>query len=44
MDDEDRRKQAEVLAAIARLPEGTTIEEWNARRLIIISPEKQWMH
>jgi hypothetical protein len=31
MDDKDRKKKA-VLAEIAALPPGTSIEEWNKRR------------
>jgi hypothetical protein len=46
MTDEDRKKQAAVLAEIAALPPGTSIEEWNERRFtaIIIIPEKQKLH
>jgi hypothetical protein len=29
MDDDDRKKQAAVLAAIAKLPKDISIEEWN---------------
>jgi hypothetical protein len=41
--DDDRKKQAAVLASIAKLPEGTTIEEWNRQRFgaNIIVPDKQ---
>jgi hypothetical protein len=42
--DDDKAKQAAVLAAIAKLPAGTTIEEWNQQRLNIIIPKKQTRH
>jgi hypothetical protein len=46
MTDQDKKKQAAVLAEIARLPEGTTIEEWERRCLVanIIIPDKQQLH
>jgi hypothetical protein len=44
MDDEDKKRQAEVLAIIRKLPKGTTIEEWNAQRFNIVVPEKQRLH
>jgi len=46
MDDEDRKKQAAVLAQIAELPEGTTIEEYNRLRVMahIILPDKSTLH
>jgi hypothetical protein len=44
MDEDDRKKQAAVLAAIAKLPAGTTIEVWNRQRLNIVIPEKQKVH
>jgi hypothetical protein len=46
MTDEDRKKQAAVLAAIAKLPHGITIEEWNERRFAatIIIPKKTTLH
>jgi hypothetical protein len=31
MTDEDKKRQAAVLAEIAALPPGTTIEDWNKR-------------
>ena len=42
MDDAERRKQAATLAEIAKLPEGTTIEEWNRLRFgaNIVTPQK----
>jgi hypothetical protein len=44
MDDEDRKKQAAVLAVIAKLPKDATIEDFNRQRLSIIIPEKQKLH
>jgi hypothetical protein len=44
MTEEDKKRQAEVLAAIAKLPQGTTIEQWNAHRLTVVVPEKQRLH
>jgi hypothetical protein len=43
MTDDDRKKQAAVLAAIARLPAGATIEDYNRLRFSsnIIIPEKR---
>jgi hypothetical protein len=39
--DGDKKKQAAVLAAIAKLPKDATIEDFNRQRLNIIIPEKQ---
>ena len=44
MTEDDRKKQAEVLAAIAKLPKDATIEDYNRQRLNIITPEKQKLH
>jgi hypothetical protein len=44
MDEEDRKKQAAVLAAIAKLPKDITIEDWNRQRLSVIVPEKPKVH
>jgi hypothetical protein len=44
MDDDDRKKQAAVLAAIAKLPKDISIEEWNRQRFNIVIPEKQKLH
>jgi hypothetical protein len=41
MTDEDRKKLAAVLAAIAKLPKDATFEDFNRQRLTIIIPEKQ---
>jgi hypothetical protein len=41
MTDDDRKKQAAVLAEIKRLPKDISIEEWNRQRLNIVIPEKQ---
>jgi hypothetical protein len=41
---DDEKKQAAVLAQIAKLPKGTTIEEWNAQRFNVVVPEKQRLH
>ena len=44
MDDEElKKKQAVVVAEIAALPEGTTIEEWNRQRFTsdVIRREQQ---
>ena len=42
MTEADKKKQAAVLAEIAKLPEGTTIEEWNRLRFgaNIVTPQK----
>jgi hypothetical protein len=39
----DKKKQAATLADLAKLPEGTTIEEWTRQCLManIIIPDKQ---
>lgn len=37
----DDKKQAAVLAAIAKLPKDATIEDFNRLRLNIVIPEKQ---
>jgi hypothetical protein len=44
MTDEDRRKQAEVLAFIASLPKDATIADFNRLRLNIVIPEKRKLH
>jgi hypothetical protein len=46
MDDEDLKKQAAVLAAIAKLPKDVTIEDFNRLRLSssIIIPERPKVH
>jgi hypothetical protein len=36
---DDRKKQEAVLAAIAKLPKDTTIEDWNRQRLFIVIPK-----
>jgi hypothetical protein len=41
MTDEDRKQQAAVLAAIAKLAKDATIDDFNRQRLSIIVPEKQ---
>jgi hypothetical protein len=38
---DDEKKQAEVLAAIAKLAQGTTIDQWNAQRFNVVVPQKQ---
>jgi hypothetical protein len=44
--DEDKKRQAEVLAMIAKLPKDATIADFNRLRLMssIIIPEKQKVH
>jgi len=42
--EEDKKKQVEVLAAIAKLPEGIAIERWNASRFNVVIPQKQTRH
>jgi hypothetical protein len=44
MTDEDRKKQAQVLAMIAKLPKDATIEDFNRQRLNIIIPDKPKVH
>jgi hypothetical protein len=44
MTEEDRKRQQAVLAEIAALPPGTSIEDWNKRRFNIVIPEKQKLH
>jgi hypothetical protein len=42
--DEDRKKQAAVLAAIAKLPKDATIEDFNRQRFNIVIPAKPKVH
>jgi hypothetical protein len=44
MSEEDRKKQAAVLAAIAKLSKDATIDDFNRQRLSVIVPEKQKLH
>jgi hypothetical protein len=44
MTEEDKRKQAAVLAAIAKLPKDITIEDWNRQRFNIVIPEKRTLN
>jgi hypothetical protein len=44
MTDEDRKKQAAVLAAIAKLPKDATIEDFNRQRFSVVIPDKPKVH
>jgi hypothetical protein len=42
--DDEKQKQAAVLAAIAKLPKDISIEDWNRQRLNIVIPDKTTIH
>jgi hypothetical protein len=44
MDENERKKQEAVLAAIAKLPKDATIEDYNRQRFNIVIPEKPKVH
>jgi hypothetical protein len=44
MTDEDRKKQAAVLALIAALPKDATIEDFNRQRFNIVILDKPKVH